>query len=138
MAIAILICNRVEREDGNGSAAIWSFDTGIVDLADLGVNGGSERHIDRLAGVCRLGIEDVTAAGRGADLQMVAGDSAFRVAGGGPLECHCVSDHRSEQSEIWQWNGGSGWGSPAPMVALLARREVGEPELDPAKKEFTL
>ena len=58
------------------------------------MKGGSEEHGNRLARGCGSGIEEVIAAGRGADLQMVAGDSAFRIAGGGPLKGHLVSDPR--------------------------------------------
>jgi hypothetical protein len=32
------------------------------------MKGGSEEHVNRLAGGCGLGIEEVIAAGRGADL----------------------------------------------------------------------
>ena len=64
------------------------------------MNSGSEEHGNRLARGCGLGIEEVIAAGRGADLQMVAGDSAFRIASGGPLEGHLVSAHRPPPTDL--------------------------------------
>ena len=64
------------------------------------MKGGSEEHGNRLARGCGLGIEEVIAAGRGADLQMVAGDSAFRIASGGPLKGHLVSDHQSPTPDL--------------------------------------